>query len=303
MSNFRAAIESRIGPTGSDFVDTTPTLSRYYGPNSLACHGLRRLDKTHIESYFIVPENLCGPQARPPMFNSFNFQTGTMEAVTSTNDALEHFIDGVFIDDVPIKLVPGHNLAGLVVEAMDREYSRIGWRPLDLRLTGFSAIRYMGFVLPGQRISLTGEVVKDAHGATFSPDITVNGQVRARAINFRSEIIDPIDEVTRNRMLAQHWLLETTAQGFGCAAALGRSVEGLVPVLMQGEKTIFDKSLIIAGDLITTRFELLSSSPEQGFGNAEIFVNGNFYGSQRRLMVQFFPIKKIAEGIKSLQNT
>lgn len=277
------------------YADTTATLSRFYGPNSLACHGIRRLDKTHVESYFIVPPNLCGPHARPPMFDRLHVEEDKVKAETDPNDAREHFLESLVINGVPIKVVPGHNIAGLIVEAMMQSYNRDRQDPVDLALTEFAFIRYRGFILPHQEIVLVGHMIKDAEGITFSPDVTVRGQSRARASKFHLEVVDSVTEATRQSKLDQHWFLETTAQGFGSAVSLGKPVDGKVPVLMQIERSSFAKTPVVAGDLISTCFELLPSPEEQGFGNAEIFVNRMLYGSQRRLMVRFFPIEKIAE--------
>lgn len=297
MANFREEIESRIGSLGLDYIDPTPTLSKYYGPNSLACHGLRRLDETHVESYFIVPQNLCGEAGRPPMFDRLTLEDGIFITQTDEVDAREHFIDEIVINGIQIRVVQGHKIAGLVVEAGEVAYNQGRETSVDLMLTEFGFIRYRGFILPRQEVVLTGALTKDDQEVVFSPDITVSGQSRTKANKFRLEVVDPKDKETKKLMMKQHWLLETTAQGFGSAASLDRSVDGMVPVLMQSEKSTFAKTPVVAGDLITTRFELLPSPPEQGFGNAEIFVNGVLYGTQRRLLVQFFPIEKIAEGI------
>ncbi len=281
------------------YIDTEEALSAYYGPNSLACSGIRRLDETHVESYFIVPENLCGPLARPPMFDRLRFHDDKVWVQTDDNDAKEHFIGSVVINNTLIRIIPGHNLAGLAIEAAVQAYNRNRENPADLMLTEFGFIRYRGFVLPCQELVLTGAMLVNEKSISFSPDIMVAGQSKVKGNKFRLEVVDPLEKDLKSHMLAQHWLLETTAQGFGSAV---NPPKGMVPVLMQSERSQFGKTPIVTGDLITTRLELLPSPSDQGFGNAEIFVNNIPYGTLRRLMVQFFPIEKIAEGIEAARS-
>ena len=171
-------------------------------------------------------------------------------------------------------------------------------------LTEIGYIRYKGFVLPRQDLLLSGPFERDDQGIIYSPKTYVNSLVRADANKFRCESVGHIEEEIKRQMLWQHWLFETTAQGFGSAVAQSRgiSVRDMVPALMQNERSRFSKIPIKAGDLISTIFELLRSPVEQGFGNANISVNGEPYGDQRRLMVRFYPIEKIAEGIEAARS-
>lgn len=298
MANYKEAIEDRLGPI-PDYIDATETLLEYYGPDSLACHGLRRIDDTHIEALFIVPENICGPQARPPMFDLLRYINGEFTTQTDNVDAHQHFIDTVIINGVQVKLVPGHKIAGLTVEAAQLAYNQDRETPEDLMLAQIRFIRYKGFVLPRQDLLLAGELQKDKQGVLYSPKTSVNNLVRVDANGFRCVSVGRIEEEIKRQMLLPHWLFETTAQGFGKAASLIRQARDMVPVLMQCERSRFARTIIKTGDLVSTRFELLPSPAEQGFGNAQIFVNGNSYGDQQRLLVRFYPIEKIAEGIEN----
>lgn len=293
MPNFKEAIEGRVGPI-PNYVDTSESLFEYYSDDTLACHGIRFLDQTHAIAYFIVPEAICGPKARPPMFDKITFEDVKIKVVTDEDDARNHLNDSVVVNDVHIKVVPGHNIAGLIAEVMAQKYNQGREQPADLMLTDSAFIRYRGLILPKQEIVLAGDMTVDDEGVIFSPDIMFGDQTKAKAQKFHCEVVDPIDEETKAQMMYQHWLIETSAQGLGSVVS---SIKGKVPVLGQCEKSLFSKIPIKASDLITTRLELLASPTEQGFGNTEIFVNGTKYGSQRRLMVQFFPIEMIAEGI------
>lgn len=305
MSDFREAIEARVGSI-EGYIDATEQLSTYYGPNSLACHGLKILNDKKAEAYFIVPDNLCGHNARPPMFDSLDFTGDGTETVTEEADAREHFVDTLVIDGLHLQPIPGHNIAGLIAEAMIQRFNRFMLDPKDLMLTGLGYIRFKKFIVPYQRILLAGSGDIDDNSIVFSGDVLVGEHKRCLASKFRAEIVDPIDQATKMRMLDTHWLLETTAQGFGLAAAMlqGIDIRKRAPVLLQVEKSSYEKNPIVSGDLIKTKFDILSTTTDGlGLGNSEIFVNGQTYGIQKRLMGMFMPIEKIAEEIKIAKNT
>ena len=297
MPSFKEAIEDRLGPI-PNYLDATEGLLQYYGPDSLTCHGLRRINDTQIEALFIVPENLCGPKARPPMFDKLRDNEGTFTTQTEVTDAHQHFIDSVTINGTPIKLIPGHKIAGLAVAAAELFHNQNQEEPEDLMLTYLDFIRYKGFVLPNQELLLPTTMQKDETAVVYSPTIFVKNFLRTEGRGFKCVPVGRIDEETKNAMLLQHWLFETTAQGFGAAAGSVKKVKDLVPILMQTERTRFAAKPIRAGDLISTVFVFLPSPADQAFGNATIFVNGERYGDQTRLMDRFYPIEKIAEGIE-----
>lgn len=274
---------------GEQDINAALVLSRWYGPDSVACHTLRVLDTNTAETQFVVGQNLCGPAARPPMFDRIVTESGVYTTQTSPEDAHQHFID-----EVGIKVVPGHNITGLVVEAMTQEAQRTVDSSAAWYLTGYDFIRFKEFVLPGQRISFTGQVERADEALTFSP--TMVGQSRPFARNFRLEATEPLDEDTRNRLLAQHWLFEINAQGLGMVA-LQQVSEGIVPVLMESGKSWFAKVPVKAGDIVTSRFTVLAADDKQVLGNAQDFVNDIPVCDQQRILLGLVPLEQIREAI------
>lgn len=297
MSTYKEAIEDRLGPI-PNFIDATEGLLEYYGPDSLACHGLRQIDDTRYEALFIVPENLCGPQARPPMFDKLRITDDAFTTQTEEADAYQHFIDSVTINNTPIKLIPGHKITGLAVAAAELFHNQEQEEPEDLMLTYLDFIRYKGFVLPNQELALPADIQRGETGVVYSPTVSVKNFLRTEGRGFKCDSVGRIDQETSRVMMLQHWLFETTAQGFGAAAGLVKNAKDLVPVLMQTERTRFAPRPIKMDDLISTVFTFQQSPAEQAFGNATIFVNGERYGDQSRLMDRFYPIEQIAEGIE-----
>lgn len=297
MPTFKEAIEDRLGSI-PNYIDATEGLLQYYGPDSLACHGLRELDGKRYEAFFIVPENLCGPAALPPMFDKLRLVDGNLITETEAADAHQHFIDSVVINNTPIKLIPGHKIAGLAVAAAEFFHNQDQEKPEELMLTYLDFIRYKGFILPDQQLWLSNTMERDETAVVYSPEVSVKNFLRTEGHGFICIPMGLIDEEARKAIMLQHWLFETTAQGFGVAAGLVKNIKDLVPILMQTERTRFTPRPIRSGDLISTIFEFQPSPAEQAFGKATIFVNGQRYGDQARLMDRFFPIEKIAEGIE-----
>lgn len=303
MSNFKEAIEERVGPIPG-YIDTSEFLSEYYGPDSLACHGVRQIDDTHYEAFFLVPENICGPKARPPMFDKLRMTNQGFETETDEGDAWQHFIDTVVINGTSVKLVPGHKIAGLQVEMASIAYNQGRENSVDLMMTDIAAIHYRGFVLPHQNLLILGDLQKEDEAVVSTPKVyanetTITGETKPKtdAIKLRCETVGYFDDEIRPVMMLQHWLFETTAQGFGFIAGLNKGIKDKIPILLQSERSRYGKVPIKAGDLVSTRFELTPSPEEQGFGHSEIFVNGASYGSQRRLMVRFYSLDEVAAGI------
>src|SRR3989344_4824398 len=81
----------------ASLVNATKVLSNWYGQDSIACHKLRIYQDGTAESEFIVGQNLCGPDSRPPMFDRLRLRNGVFTTRTSPEDAKEHFIEPVGI--------------------------------------------------------------------------------------------------------------------------------------------------------------------------------------------------------------
>lgn len=289
--NYLETIEARAGRKAGD-IDAGVKLYNWYGVNSLASHVLRPLSDTTAEAYFVVGENLCGPKSRPPMFDRLVFFDGSFITRTEPRDAREHFNEAV-----GFKVVPGHNLAGLVVEGMDRAYAG-GLDGGRLYLSGFDFMRYKGLVLPDQNIEIAGPIRVDDKSVTFSPTITREGERKVLGRNFRCEVTDPINKGEEVFMLSQHWLIEAAAQGLGILATMSQNAKEVVPVLMELSQSTFTSTLIKAGDIVVSRLTILSSDEKAAMGNIEQFVLGSTkVANQTKMMVGFSSIEDIQRRI------
>lgn len=265
-----------------EFIDAMPILSRWYGPDSMACHRVRILSEREAESEFLVGQNLCGPTARPPMFNRLVLIDEVFSTQTGPEDARQHFIESA-----GISVVPGHNLVGLVAEAMalQQGLGREFW------ITGFDYVRFRNIVVPRQEISFGGTQ------GTFA----MSGEKRQFTRNFRIEMEEELDGEARAKVLALHWLCEINAQGLGMVA-LTSAPEGMAPVLMEIGQSSFSKVRVLAGDTLRSCFTAVTVSQGHILGNAVTYLGDTVVASQQELLLGLYPVDVIQERIKHGSN-
>lgn len=271
-------------------IDAAKILSTWYGQDSIACHRLRILNDTTAEAQFLVGENLCGPQSRPPMFNRLRLQDGVFTTQTSPADAKEHFIE-----QVGIQVIPGHNITGLVAEAMAQEFYGDRERG-TLYMVGFDFMRFKELIIPGQEIAFVGSINKT--DTEILGSMTMQGQRRPFTRNFRCEEGEVLDEEKRKKLLDQHWIFEINAQGLGIVA-LQQAPKDVVPVLMESGPSSFAKVPIVAGDIVTSRFTVKAADQQQVFGDAQTFVGDVQIAQQNDLLLQLVPIQTIKDAVES----
>lgn len=270
-----------------EFIDAVPILTRWYGPDSIACHRVRILNEKEAESEFTVGQNLCGPLARPPMFNHLVFKNGVFTTQASAEDAGEHFIKSV-----DISVIPGHNIMGLVAKGLELVYDN---QDVTMYVVSFDFMRFRGFVLPGQEVKFSGEV--DKIDKTILATLVMSRQRRSFTANFLLEAGETLDEEARQKFLAQHWIFEANAQGLG-VVALASAPEGVVPVLMEVGRSSFAKVPVFGGDTLISRFTNISVNREQIFGNATTYLGDTVVASQQELLLGLYPVSTIRERIE-----
>lgn len=271
-------------------IDAAQVLSTWYGQDSIACHRLRIFNDNTAEAQFLVGENLCGREARPPMFNRLKFKDGVFTAQTSPLDAKQHFIESV-----GIQVVPGHNLTGLVAEAMAQEFYQDREQG-ELHIVGFDFMRFKDLIVPGQEISFVGLTKKT--NTDIIGSMSMQGQRRPFTRNFRCEEGETLDEEKRKKPLDQHWIFEINAQGLG-VVALQHMPKDTVPVLMESGLSSFAKVPILAGDTVISRFTIKSADQQQVFGDAQTFVGDQQIAKQNDLLLQLVPIQTIKDAVEA----
>lgn len=280
--------ENKGGPRNE--LDAAKLLSAWYGQDSIACHRLRIFNDETAEAQFLVGENLCGPQSRPPMFDQLKFGDGVSTTKTSALDAKEHFVESV-----GIQVIPGHNLTGLVAEALTQEF--YGDRGHEtLYVAGFDFMRFKDLIIPGQEIAFVGSINKTDTDIVGS--MTMQGQRRPFTRNFRCEEGEILDEEKRQKLLDQHWIFEINAQGLG-VVALQHMPKDTIPVLMESGPSSFAKVPILAGDIVTSRFTIKAADQQQVFGDAQTFVGGQQIAQQKDLLLQLIPIQTIKDAVEA----
>lgn len=270
----------------TEIIDAVPVLSQWYGPDSTACHSVRIIDEKNAEAQFVVGQNLCGSLARPPMFNHLVFQNGVFSIETSVEDAKEHFVDSI-----GIKVIPGHNIMGLVAEGLSLVY---GDRRIPLYVTSFDFMRFRALTLPGQEIKFSGEVDKIDETVLATLVMSMSPQGRPFTRNFLVEAGEVVDEEIKARMLAQHWIFEANAQGLGMVA-LASAPKGVVPMLLEVGRSSFAKVPVLAGDTLRSHFSDISVDVQQILGDVETYVGDIQIAEIHNLLLQFVPIDKIIE--------
>lgn len=268
-------------PKSPDLIDAQEVLSRWYGPDSIACHSVRIIDDKHGEGEFLVGQNLCGSSARPPMLDRLLVENGGFSTQTTFEDAREHFIDSV-----GRQFIPGHNLMALATEALSRTYHP-KQRQKQLYVVGFDFMRFSNFVIPRQDIAFTGKLTPDETGATGTFNIL--GAKRPFVRNLRIEEGEILIDEKKAQLLAQDWLFEANAQAMGIMG-LRCAKDGIVPVLMEVGKSIFTKIPTLAGQRVISKFEITSTDNSQLLGNASTYTEGVLVASQQDLLLQFIPL-------------
>lgn len=274
-------------------IDAAKVLSSWYGPDSIACHKLKIHQDGTAESEFVVGHNLCGPASRPPMFDRLRLQDGVFTTNTSAMDAREHFIESV-----GIQVIPGHNITGLVAEALAQEFYR-DRKHGTLYVVGFDFMRFKDLILPEQEIAFVGSTNKTDIGIVGS--MTMQRQRRPFTRNFRCEEGETLEEEKRKKVLYQHWIFEINAQGLGMVA-LQYTRKDVVPVLMESGPSSFAKVPILAGETVTSRFTIKAVDQEQVFGDAQTFVKDLQIAEQKEILLQLVPIQTIRDAVETAKN-
>lgn len=284
-------------PKLPDIIDAVPILSKWYGPDSIACHSVKIIGPEEAESEFKVGKNLSGSLAHPPMFDRLTqTKPGVFTTDTEAEDAWQHFVE-----EVGVTLIPAHNVVGLMREALvqarfpNLEPTTEGYP----YVTGFDYMRFKP-LFPRQPFSFTGNIETLPQGAigTFTRYL----ERRPFARNFQIELGEPLDEETRNRMLAQHWISEANAQGMGMFG-LASARKGVVPALMEIGRSIFYKVPILDGDVLRSHLTNVLVDDEQITGDAKSYFNNTIVARQENFLLQFVPIddiKRTIEGVKIL---
>ncbi len=290
----REIIESQIGKSPND-INGVPVLSTLYGPSSLVCHLVRPVDAKTFDAYFLIGQNICGPGARPPMFDSLTVQDDQYTTHTDEQDAAEHLIN-----DVGKGVIAGHNLAGLIGEAGTLRFNQGRVRPISMMIRGYDYMRWKGQVLPNQDLAVAQDpkarqpIQIDEISIIWTPTLTHEGERRAISRNFRLEAIDLPGEV-KKVMMAQHWYPEIAAQGLG-VSKVHLLDQNLIPIFLECDKSTYELIPAQAGDLVRTRLRLLEAEDTQAYANAETFITRPKIGlreqqvaSQEGLLLEFFP--------------
>lgn len=274
----------------TETIDAVPILSKWYGPDSIACHRVRIISEKQVESEFVVGENLCGVKARPPMFDRLILlQDNEFTTETSADDAKEHFIEGA-----GITVVPHHKIEGLTAEALKQTRYPDSYEGV-VYVVSFDFMRLRDFVLPHQGVSFAADIQRDLDGATGT--FKMSGQRRPFAKNLRIEGGNLLGEEARQRLLAQHWITEANAQGMGIVG-LQSAPEGTAPVLMEVGRSTFYKVTIFAGDTLVSRFNVRTRLNNQIMGDAETFVRNTLVAREEELLLNIYPISSLKERIE-----
>lgn len=274
-------------------IDASKVLSRWYGPDSIACHKLKIYQDGTAESEFTVGQNLCAPVSRPPMFDRLKLQDGVFTTQTSTPDAKQHFIESV-----GIQVIPGHNIMGLTTEALKQEFYQDREEKGRLYVVVFDFMRFKGLILPNQEISFTASTSKNDTGITGS--VNMKGERRPFTGNFRCEEGE-LDEELQKRTLDQHWIFEINAQGLG-VMALQQAPKDVIPVLMESGPSFFAKIPILAGDTVTSRFTIKAADEKQVFGDAKTFIKNQQIAQQEDLLLQLIPLESLKEAVEAAKH-
>ncbi len=267
-------------------LDTSSLLATWYGPDAIACHTLKFYDDDTVEAEFIVGETICGPNTRPPMFDRLVSQDGVYTTQTDQADAHDHFNE-----HVGLQVVPGHNIAGLLVETGRQAISPDATKQPSYYLVGYDYIRFKSIVLPGQQFSFSGNMSFDETGVTFSA--TLPGQRRPFAGGFRVEMGEPVDKDKSQFILDQHWLLEINAQALGVLALANDPRHDIAPIYLESGPTTFAKVPIKSGDLLRTKLTVLSADDDLILGNAVTYNNGIEVINQQELLLGVTPIEDL----------
>lgn len=268
-------------------IEARQVLSKWYGPDSMVCDTVTRISVDSAEARFRVSANLCSPRIRPPMFDLLKRFNGEFTTKAGNRDAWQHFIDSV-----GIKVIPGHNITGLVAEALANK------RP-NYQMIGFDFMRFKGLVLPGQEISFSGAI--EERKASVCATLTMRGERRPFTKNFQIEETEPYYKRSGYQLsLPKHWLFEHNAQALGLLglnALVGREV---VPVLMESGTSYFTKIPIVAGDTLITHLKVLASDEQQLLGNATNYLGSadTQIGEEQEILLQFVPMEEIRAAIE-----
>lgn len=286
-------IQAAVGKMPGD-IDATPILSGLYGPSSLVCHMVRPIDERTFDAYFLVGQNICGPNARPPMFNRLAIDGDRFVTHTEEDDAKEHLII-----NVGEGVVPGHNLAGLFFEAEKLALNQGRPIPREYMVRSYDFIRFKGLVLPSQGLIIAGPERQRNQTMLFT--LSSDGENRGIAGNIKLEAVDLTDEEIES-MMYQHWYPEITAQGLGIAKAHLLKAKK-IPLFLEVAKSSFELIPVRYGDLVRTRLSLFDSEDNQAFANSQTFVSGSNavewqVAEQEEVLLEFFPMEEVFGTIK-----
>ncbi len=293
MTSSHENFQERKGPAIKE-VDAAKVLSNWYGSDSIACHKLKIYQDGSAESEFTVPQNICSPASRPPMFDNLRLQDGVFTTQTNSEDAKQHFIESV-----GIQVIPGHNIMGLVAKALDQEFYQDRQRKGRLYVVGFNFMRFKSLVLPDQEIALITTTSKNENGIIGSANML--GERRPFTRNFRCEEGDLLDQDQQKKALDQHWIFEINAQGLGMVA-LQQTHKDVVPVLMESGPSSFAKIPISAGDTVISRFTIKAADEQQVFGDAQTFVGDKQIAEQKEILLQLVPIPTIKDAVETAKH-
>lgn len=277
MSAELEAIQQRVGKQPGD-IDATPIFMGLYGPASIVCHMVRQIDDKTFDAYFMVGQNICGPSARPPMFDRLQRSGESFITQTVEEDAKEHLMG----------VVPGHNLIGLVAESKARELNEGLDHPEQYMMTGYKFVSFGERVLPNQELKIAG-----------SPITVVSGE-SGRKARIRELGLTQIEltEDQIQRILAQHWLPEVAAQGLGVTKAQLLK-EGMIPIYVGTGQATYEPVPILAGQMTRTRLTVYDTEANQASGKGETFVDDKLIAVQDELLLAFYPYEQIFDKIQS----
>lgn len=271
-------------------IDAVSVLSNWYGVDSIACTTVRRVSAREATAEFAVGQNLCGPLARPPMFDRLMVVADEIFTTdTAMEDARQHFIESV-----GISVVPGHKITNLAAEAL-RQTRYPNDQEGAIYIVGFDFMRLNTFLLPGQTINFNGKIERDQNGATGT--FTMYEQRRPFTRNFRIEIGESLDQETKEKALAQHWIVEANFQGLG-VFGLASAKEGVVPVLVECGQSTFTKVPVLAGQTLRSHLDILSTDERQILGNSKTYIGDTLIAQQQDLLLALVPINTVRERIE-----
>lgn len=274
----------------SGFRDVRAYLSRWYGPDSLSFHMVRKIDSQTAQGKFLVGINLCGLNALPPLTDSVSLIDMALASTLKTipDHARQHYVD-----EIGLKLVAGHTLAGAIVETFSQGLQKQQVEPTAVYMVGFDSLRFRRPVFPGQVISITAPLQQlNYESITADAYLTVNSVRNVIVRNLCSKIEKPIED--QSTLFAQHWLLEVAAQGIGVfALEEAIDMQGKVPVLMEFGKSTFAKIPVRAGDLLSIYMKLRPVTETALAGEAMIYRRDTVVANLQGIIIALSDENKI----------